>query len=308
MDINELLTDQERIALTEKAYQELQIGDHVTINDKLIGVVTESIYEKDGFRAFVIVNQNEATVLFKGSYGFIKGNPTTWRDEWLNTNLPILVSLLTHTDEIPSQLKTAARQLNRIISHYRFLHIYLYGHSLGAINAQYALANCRSSYRIKKAYLYEGTNIWTLLNQKQRQKVEKMRNKIFNYVDIYDPVTLGLTASHHMVGKLQYIDSVPISPIKQHLFGGYQFDKNGRVRLKEVDDAFLTESMNQYKLLSKSGSLAKALEKMGQTKVIRNWAKAKLTELQKRFPDHKSLEKLNDLTSDQNKDHFSKSV
>ncbi|TSO26679.1 DUF2974 domain-containing protein [Lactobacillus sp. LL6] len=293
MDANLQLTDLDRIELTKKSYQNLNLGERIEISGHFIGIVTDSIYEKDGLRAFVITNQNEVTILYKGSYGFLKGNPTTWRDEWLKTNLPILVSLLINNEKkIPSQLNSAAKLLNKTINKYPKAHFYIYGHSLGSINAQYALANCHHPSSIYGAYLYEGTNIWLLLTQKQRQVAAKLRTKIYNYVDIYDPVTLGITATHHMVGRLMYVDSTPMSPIKQHMWGGYRFDKDGNLLLREVDDEFLRESLNERKFLTKTNDLAKALEKKGQAGEVRKLAAEKLTDLKKRFPDNSGFNKL----------------
>ncbi|GAA3628060.1 DUF2974 domain-containing protein [Lactobacillus hamsteri] len=295
MDANKQLTDLERVELTKKSYEELSLGERVTVGDHFIGIVTNSVYEEDGLRAFVITNPNEVTILFKGSYGFVKGNPTTWRDEWLRTNLPILVALLADEKKIPSQLKTAAKLLNTTIHQFKGARFYIYGHSLGSINAQYALANCRHPKMIAGAYLYEGTNIWILLDQHQRAKISKMRHKIFNYVDIYDPVTLGITASHHMVGQLRYIDSEPMQPIKQHMWGGYKFDENGNLKLRDVDDAFLEESMSERKLLTRSNDLARSIERMGQRPEFSKLAEEKLDELQRRFPDHKAWNKLTEI-------------
>lgn len=300
MDINQQLTDKERVELTRKSYQELALGEQVSIGKNFIGIVTDSVYEKDGLRAFVIVNPNEVTILFKGSYGVIKGNPTTWRDEWLKTNLPILVALLVDERKIPSQLTSAAKLLNRMLNEFKGHHFYLYGHSLGAINAQYALANCRHPERILGAYLYEGTNIWLLLDQKQRKMAGKLRQKIFNYVDIYDPVTLGITSSHHMVGQLCYVDSEQMTPIKQHMWGGYHFDQQGKLQLRKIDDAFLHESLSEYKLLSRSSDLAKSIEKMGQAGEIRKLASQKLAEWEEKLPDTKGWAKLAEIFEQSN--------
>lgn len=296
MDVNKQLTDFERVELTKKSYDELVLGQRIELGEHFIGIVTDSVYESDGLRAFIITNQREVTILFKGSYGVVKGNPTTWRDEWLKTNLPILVSLLANNEKrIPSQLKSAAKLLNKTLNHFNGAHFYIYGHSLGSINAQYALANCHHSQMIMGAYLYEGTNIWLLLNQKQRRTAARMRTKIYNYIDIYDPVTLGITATHHMVGRLMYVDSTPMQPIKQHMWGGYKFDKNGKLYLKEVDDAFLKESVNERKLLTKTNDLANVLEKKGQANEVRKLALEKLNNFKKRLPDNYAFAKLGSL-------------
>lgn len=296
MDVNKQLTDLERVELTKKSYDELVLGERVEIGNHFIGIVTNSVYEADGLRAFVITNPHEVTILFKGSYGFIKGNLTTWRDEWLRTNLPILVSLLANNEKrIPSQLKSAAKLLNKTISQFKGARFYIYGHSLGSINAQYALANCHHPQAVQGAYLYEGTNIWLLLNQKQRRTASKLRPKIYNYVDIYDPVTLGITATHHMIGKLMYVDSVPMAPIKQHMWGGYNFDKNGNLYLREIDDEFLQESANERKLLTKTNDLANTLEKKGQANEVRRLAAEKLASFKKHLPDNHAINKLMEL-------------
>lgn len=152
----------------------------------------------------MIENNNEITVLFKGSYGFKKGNATTWRDEWLNTNWPIFLAMLTNQRQVPSALVTSSRYLNRWLEEFPDGYFYIYGHSLGAINAEYALANCRFPDQIAAAYLYEGTNIWRLLTHKERQLLAQLRGRINTYVDIYDPVTLGFTASKRMANYLRY--------------------------------------------------------------------------------------------------------
>lgn len=295
MGINQQLTDRQRVQLTKKAYEKLELGQRVTIDQNLIGIVARSVYAADGLRAYILTNPSEVTLLFKGSYGFIKGNPTTWHDEWLKTNLPLLLAMLVNERRIPSQLKTAAKLLNQTLHQFKGVCFYIYGHSLGSINAQYALANCHHPERIAAAYLYEGTNIWPLLTPAQRRRVSQMQTKIFNYVDIYDPVTLGITNSHHMVGKLRYIDSQPLkNPIKQHLWGGYHFDKAGNLKLRKVDQAFLEESRNERKILLRSKDIADLLEKMGQSQEIKKMVQQKILALTRKHPDHKSLEKLNE--------------
>lgn len=257
--INEELTDRDRVELTKLSYEAPNVGETVVVAGKRIGQLTRDVYAKDGMQAFLIENNNEITVLFKGSYGFKKGNATTWRDEWLNTNWPIFLAMLTNQRQVPSALVTASRYLNRWLEEFPDGHFYIYGHSLGAINAEYALANCRFPDQIAGAYLYEGTNIWRLLTHKERQLVAQLRGRINTYVDIYDPVTLGYTASKRMVGKLHYVDSLPMNPVKQHMWGGYRFDGNGNLLEKEVDQRFMDSSKMQQAFLSRTGRMANYL-------------------------------------------------
>lgn len=278
---NKELTDFERVELTKKAYADLQLGQVIAINGKAIGQVVQSVYRPDGMQAFVLSNARELTLLYKGSFGFLKGTPQTWRDEWLKTNLPVLVALLSNQRIIPQQLISAGRLLNQVIKTYPGQRIYIYGHSLGSINAQYALAGCNQPQRIARAYLYEGTNIWQLLERKERAKAGKLREKIYNYVDIYDPVTLGITASHHMVGKLQYVASQKMPPIKQHMWGGYHFDEKGCLQLKQVDDAFLVEAASERKFLTKSENLVSALRRLDQGSYLKDLLQDKLASYKK---------------------------
>ncbi|AEG40749.1 hypothetical protein [Lactobacillus kefiranofaciens] len=292
MKVNEQLTDFERVELTKKAYDQLQLGQSVDVSKHHIGTVCRSVHAVDGLRAYVISNPHEVTLLFKGSYGFKKGTPQTWRDEWLKTNLPILRAMLSHERRVPSQLKTASKLLDETIHQFYGTQIYIYGHSLGSINAQFALANCHHPEAIGAAYLYEGTNIWLLFTPKERRCVAKMREKIFNYVDIYDPVTLGITETHHMVGQLRYVDSEPMKPIKQHMWGGYSFNPDGSLKLRKVDQAFLAESRSEHKLLSRSGDVTEFIEKISSGDEIKKMAVQKAEKLVKKYPDHKSLARL----------------
>lgn len=75
MNVNEQLTDRQRIELTKKSYVELKLGEEIVIGDHHIGIVCRDVYAQDGMRAFVISNPNEITILFKGSYGVEKENP-----------------------------------------------------------------------------------------------------------------------------------------------------------------------------------------------------------------------------------------
>ena len=292
MKVNEQLTDFERVELTKKAYDQLQLGQSVDVSKHHIGTVCRSVHAVDGLRAYVISNPHEVTLLFKGSYGFKKGTPQTWRDEWLKTNLPILRAMLSHERRVPSQLKTASKLLDETIHQFYGTQIYIYGHSLGSVNAQFALANCHHPEAIGAAYLYEGTNIWLLFTPKERRCVAKMREKIFNYVDIYDPVTLGITETHHMVGQLRYVDSEPMKPIKQHMWGGYSFNPDGSLKLRKVDQAFLAESRSEHKLLSRSGDVTEFIEKISSGDEIKKMAVQKAEKLVKKYPDHKSLARL----------------
>lgn len=87
------------------------------------------------------------------------------------------------------------------------------------------------------AWLYEGPNLYWLLNARQRKRTLNLRCRIFNYIDPRDVVALGYLDAQHTIGLLQIVQSILVSPIGQHMWGGYQFDQTGRLLL--ADDAEL---------------------------------------------------------------------
>lgn len=240
-------SDRQQLAIAKLEYADLQPGQEVTVAGCFFGYVLEHIYAEDGFQMFVIGDQvqhpQELTLLFKGSSGLIKGNPETWTNEWLQTNFPILMAMLFGSPHPPSQLETAGRELNRILKKYRSAKAYLYGHSLGAINLQYALAHCRHIGQVKRANLYEGPNLFNLFNHRERKHIRAFKHKSFNFVDVYDPVTLGYSDQRHLVGRLRYIKSNFNPPIAAHMWAGYQFDKSGTLVVQDIDERFRKKAM-----------------------------------------------------------------
>ena len=253
------LTDQERVALAKLEYQLLVPGQPIQVDGHALGEVLAHIYEPDGFQLFVIGHQaapRELILLFKGSSGVRRGNPTTWNDEWLATNLPLLQALLRQHRQIPSQLQTAARVLNSLLRQYRRAKFFIYGHSLGAINAQFALANCHHLGRIKHAWLYEGANLYPLLTTRERRRVRKYRSRIDNYIDIFDPVTLGYTNPMALVGRLRYVASERcLLPISQHMWAGYRFNAAGQLQLRALDADFWRTTQREQELINTIATL-----------------------------------------------------
>ena len=237
---NRDLNDRERLQVAQMEYQLLQTDQVVKIDQQPFGRVIQHCQTADGFQMFVIENrpQREYTLLFKGSSGLIKGTIETWNHEWLATNLPIGWYLFVQRGVIPSQLRTAARKLNGILRKYPEAKFYLYGHSLGSINIQYALANCLKLGQIKRGDIYEGPNIYWLLSRRQRRRVRKFKHKVNNYIDVYDPVTAGFVDGRHLVGRLRYVKSRLLPPIQQHMWGGYQFTKTDRLLVQPINELF----------------------------------------------------------------------
>lgn len=229
------LTDWQRVQLAQLEYHDWHLGEDVLLPDgQLIGEVIKVIWTADGFRATVIRSAAypQIIVLFRGSSGVRKGDPTTWTNEWLRVNLPIGNAIINQVPDVPQELWTASKEFNHLLASYPQMTFFLCGHSLGSINAQFALANCHYPERISAAYLYEGPNLYWLLDAKQRQTTTLLRCQIFNYIDPLDVVALGYIDMEHTIGLLRVIDSMMTSPINQHMWGGYQFDKQQNLLLE----------------------------------------------------------------------------
>mgnify|MGYP005760728131 CR=1 FL=1 len=256
--MQEQLSDRERMAFAQLEYEPLSVGQPVRLGGRDFGRVLGHVAAPDGFTLFVIgrpAPSRELVLLFKGSTGLRKGNPTTWSNEWLATNLPLLGAILRRQRHIPSQLRPARRVVNRLLAAYPTRKFYLYGHSLGAINAQYAVATCRQPGRVKHAWLYEGTNLYPLLTPRQRHQARKYHRRIESYVDIYDPVTLGYVDDRQLVGTLRYVDSERQNPVSQHMWGGYHFDDHGAVALRPLDAHFAEVTRLQQELIARLTSV-----------------------------------------------------
>lgn len=229
------LTDWQRVQLAQLEYHNWQPGQDVLLPDGLqIGEVVRVIKTDNGFRAIIVqsLNPRKMIVLFRGSSGVRKGDPTTWTNEWLRVNLPIGSAIINQVPEVPQELWTASKELNQLLVDHPQKTFSLYGHSLGSINAQFALANCCSPEQINHAYLYEGPNLYWLLDKEQRKKTTLLRCQIFNYIDPLDVIALGYIDMEHTIGLLRIVDSSMTSPINQHMWGGYRFDANQHLLLK----------------------------------------------------------------------------
>lgn len=229
------LTDRQRVQLAQLEYYDWRVGQVVRLPDQTtIGTVGQVINTPDGFRATVVKSGlQEQVILLRGSSGIRRGDPTTWTNEWLRVNLPVGDAILHQLPDIPTEMWTAARQVNQLLAANPTTRFYIYGHSLGSINGQFALANCGYPDRVSGVWLYEGPNLYWLLNAQQRRIAVNLRCQIFNYIDPRDVVALGYLDDQHTVGLLRVIQSPLVNPISQHMWGGYQFDQAGRLLLAD---------------------------------------------------------------------------
>ena len=236
-------TDYERFQIAKKEYdKELAVDKPVEIGDndnaKPIGTVRQVIENETGIKVYVVESpdHSEVSVLYEGSKApFEEG----WEVDWLENDLPMAQSILEGEEGVTSQLKAAASILDDIMLGYPNAKISVYGHSLGSMNAQYALANVRDISRISGAYIYQGPNIYPVLTKEQRQRVDAIKHRIHNYIDDKDMVPLGYPENRMdsvgVVGIMYHVDSEQQLDFiySQHMWGGYVFNEDGSLRIKK---------------------------------------------------------------------------
>ena len=246
--MSDTYTDYERFQIEKKEYdKELAVDKPVEIGDndnaKPIGTVRQVIEDETGLKALVVESpdRSEVSVLYEGSKApFDEG----WEVDWLANDIPMAQNILKGEEGVTSQLKAAASILDDIMLEYPNAKISVYGHSLGSMNAQYALANVRDISRISGAYIYQGPNIYPVLTKEQRQRVDAIKYRIHNYVDDKDLVPIGYPKNRMdsvgVVGMMHHVDSVQQVDFvySQHLWGGYVFNEDGSLKIKNDRSSF----------------------------------------------------------------------
>ena len=86
--------------------------------------------------------------------------------------------------------------------------INLYGHSLGSMDVQYAIANVKDYDRINSVNIYQGPNIYTTLTPEQKANVSALYSKTNNYIDSNDLIGFGYNKGQGTVGKVYQFKGV----------------------------------------------------------------------------------------------------
>ena len=174
----------------------------------------------------------EITILYRGSTAPGKGadNADAKRD-WLDNDAPMAKKIMLGEKGATGQLEASSDYLKEMMEKYPNAKINIYGHSLGSMDAQYALANVTDYSRIKSANIYNGPNIYPTLTEEQKINVSALYDKINNYVDSRDLVGLGYNKGEGTVGKTYNFsgESSGFNKVDQHMWGGYRFDDNGNL-------------------------------------------------------------------------------
>lgn len=202
----------------------------------------------------------EITILYRGSTApGIGADNEDARKDWLNNDVPMAEKIMLGEKGATGQLEASSDYLKEMMEKYPNAKINVYGHSLGSMDAQYALANVTDYSRIKSANIYNGPNIYSTLTEEQKINVSALYDKINNYVDSRDLVGLGYKKGEGTVGKTYNFsgESNGINKIDQHMWGGYRFDSDGN-------------------LIDEDGKRVKAWNKLDEIKKLQAEAKNKV--------------------------------
>lgn len=248
--------------LARKEYDDLYLTEEVTISKnnekrKSIGIVSQTINNKAaGQQTYIITEKytpptashierskvKEITVLYRGSTAptlasgltpFHKDSLDVWTD-WGVNDIPTAIQITNGGGStVTPQLKTSAETLKQTMKLYPNAQIYIYGHSLGSMNAQYAIADLdkKDIKRISGGFFYQGPNIYSNLTPKQQDTVKAINalNRLFNFVDRKDYVPIGYGIGDPTIGHLIEVESKKAGMVEQHMWGGYQFDEDGNI-------------------------------------------------------------------------------
>ncbi|HAA4384004.1 TPA_asm: hypothetical protein GES54_11730 [Listeria monocytogenes] len=260
--MSQAITDQERVELAQKEYEDYKLKDKVKIlkvngNEQTIGIVSQKINNKStGEQSYIITDKytpptdsisernkvKELTILYKGSTAPANGNFNVpkhpdykdVRKDWLSNDIPTAIQITNGGGStVTPQLKTSAETLKQTMKLYPNAQIYVYGHSLGSMNAQYAIADLdkKDIKRISGGFFYQGPNIYSNLTPKQQDTVKAINalDRLFNFVDRKDYVPIGYGIGDPAIGHLIEVESKKAGMVEQHMWGGYQFDEDGNV-------------------------------------------------------------------------------
>ena len=242
-----------QIAMTE--YNDNSINREVKDQyDRSVGTVTR-VYDNTtgaGEQVYAVVKNpdenaedvQEVTVLFRGSTGpdhILHEAPDVWNDWAENDSVIakriIMQSDLSDRDQSTEQLKASARALKDIMEKYPNAKINIYGHSLGSMDAQYAMAALEAAQieRIQQAYIYNGPDVYRILSPEQRKIVDQIKGRIYNYADPKDKISMvgrdPDKGSIGSVGMVYYVDSEQEGFVNQHMTYGYRLDKDGKIKI-----------------------------------------------------------------------------
>ncbi|MGQ7485135.1 Mbeg1-like protein [Streptococcus suis] len=239
-------SDRNRVDIAKQEYEDYEVGQEVKIDEGkvTIGTVRKVLKDATGLDGYVVEEPDgNVIVLFQGSKGPGKEGAAA---DWMDNDLPMAHNIISNKSEVTPQLQSASRTLNQVLKDYPNAQITVYGHSLGSMNAQYALATVSDIDRIAGAYIYNGPNVYPALTEEEKARVNALKYRIHNYIDQKDFVPIGYSGkdtpgykspagtSEGAIGIVYRVDSkTNLNPIDQHVWGGYQWNADGSLKVKE---------------------------------------------------------------------------
>ena len=157
----------------------------------------------------------EITIMYQGSASpsnFFTNAEEFGRD-WVFNDAPEFLNIIKgnltgQSSKAPGQLEASAAYLKEMMEKYPNAKINLYGHSLGSMDVQYAIANVKDYDRINSVNIYQVPNIYTTLTPEQKANVSALYSKTNNYIDSNDLIGLGYNKDQGTVGKVYQFKGV----------------------------------------------------------------------------------------------------
>ena len=157
----------------------------------------------------------EITIMYQGSASpsnFFTNAEEFGRD-WVFNDAPEFLNIIKgnltgQSSKAPGQLEASAAYLKEMMEKYPNAKINLYGHSLGSMDVQYAIANVKDYDRINSVNIYQGPNIYTTLTPEQKVNVSALYSKTNNYIDSNDLIGFGYNKGQGTVGKVYQFKGV----------------------------------------------------------------------------------------------------
>ena len=157
----------------------------------------------------------EIIIMYQGSASpsnFFTNAEEFGRD-WVFNDAPEFLNIIKgnltgQSSKAPGQLEASAAYLKEMMEKYPNAKINLYGHSLGSMDVQYAIANVKDYDRINSVNIYQGPNIYTTLTPEQKANVSALYSKTNNYIDSNDLIGFGYNKGQGTVGKVYQFKGV----------------------------------------------------------------------------------------------------
>ena len=231
-------TDKENVEIAQQEYENHKVGYSLETSDsgKYVGTLSDANNNRtnNGEQIYTYTKTStgreavpptasaeeraqvkEITIMYQGSASpsNLFTNPGEfWRD-WVNNDIPAAINIkrgeyLGLTSKPTGQWEASAAYLKEMMEKYPNAKINIYGHSLGSMDAQYAIANVKDYDRIKSVNVYQGPNVYPTLTPEQKANVSALYSKTNNYIDSNDLIGLGYNKDQGTVGKVYQFKGV----------------------------------------------------------------------------------------------------